>query len=114
MASLFVTKPVERLIAETQDGERSLRRVLGPIDLIALGIRATMTRHLRDHRQLAAGDAARPLVGPDSVVRPDGGCVRSRPVYAGWLRWCRSGSAYTFAYVTLGGHRLIVADLIIE
>ncbi|PYK61261.1 MAG: amino acid permease, partial [Verrucomicrobia bacterium] len=39
MANLFAKKPLARLMEEAQEvGEHSLKRSLGPINLIALGI----------------------------------------------------------------------------
>ena len=39
MANLFARKPLDKLMAEAQEvGEHSLKRSLGPINLVALGI----------------------------------------------------------------------------
>src|SRR5438309_6972292 len=39
MANLFARKPLDRLMAEAQEvGEHSLKRSLGPMNLVALGI----------------------------------------------------------------------------
>ena len=39
MANLFARKPLDKLMAEAQEvGEHSLKRSLGPLNLIALGI----------------------------------------------------------------------------
>ena len=41
MGNLFATKPVDKLMEEAEDvGEHSLKRSLGPVNLIALGIGA--------------------------------------------------------------------------
>jgi APA family basic amino acid/polyamine antiporter len=121
MASLFVTKPVEQLMAETHEGERSLRRVLGPVDLIALGIGATIGAGIfATIGTAAAGDAARPGAGPAlilSFVLTAVVCALTGLCYAELASLVPvSGSAYTFAYVTLGEvvAWIIGWDLIIE
>ena len=121
MASLFLTKPVERLIAETQERGRSLRRVLGPLDLIALGVGATIGAGIfATIGTAAAGDANRPGAGPAlilSFVLTAVVCAFTGLCYAEFASLVPvSGSAYTFTYATLGE---IVAwiigwDLILE
>ncbi len=121
MAPLLATKPVERLIAETHEGERSLRRVLGPIDLIALGIGATIGAGIfATIGTAAAGDASRPGAGPAlilSFVVTAVVCAFTGLCYAELASLVPvSGSAYTFTYVTLGEvvAWIIGWDLIIE
>src|SRR5512146_1168891 len=121
MGSLFVTKPVEQLIAETQTGERSLRRVLGPVDLIALGIGATIGAGIfATIGTAAAGDATRPGAGPAlilSFVVTGIACGFAALCYAEFAAMIPiSGSAYTYAYATLGEliAWIIGWDLIIE
>jgi APA family basic amino acid/polyamine antiporter len=121
MVSLFATKPVEQLLAETQRGERSLRRVLGPIDLIALGIGATIGAGIfATIGTAAAGDSVRPGAGPALILSfalTAVVCAFTGLCYAELASLVPvSGSAYTFTYVTLGE---VVAwvigwDLIIE
>jgi APA family basic amino acid/polyamine antiporter len=121
MASLFLTKPVERLIADTQEGERSLRRVLGPIDLIALGVGATIGAGIfATIGTAAAGDAARPGAGPAlilSFILTAIVCAFTGLCYAELASLVPvSGSAYTFTYATLGEvvAWIIGWDLILE
>src|SRR5512143_233143 len=107
MTSLFLRKPVERLIAETQERKHSLRRVLGPIDLIALGIGATIGAGIfATIGTAAAGDAARPGAGPAlilSFVLTAVVCAFTGLCYAEFASMVPvSGSAYTFTYATLG------------
>jgi APA family basic amino acid/polyamine antiporter len=121
MASLFLTKPVERLIADTQGGERSLRRVLGPVDLIMLGVGATIGAGIfATIGTAAAGDAARPGAGPALILS-----FVLTAIVCGFTGLCYaelaslvpvSGSAYTFSYATLGEMVawIIGWDLIIE
>ncbi len=121
MASLFLTKPVERLIADTQEGDRSLRRVLGPVDLIALGVGATIGAGIfATIGTAAAGDAARPGAGPAlilSFVLTAIVCAFTGLCYAELASLVPvSGSAYTFTYATLGEvvAWIIGWDLILE
>ena len=121
MGSLFITKPVEQLVAETQGSERSLRRVLGPVDLIALGIGATIGAGIfATIGTAAAGDAVRPGAGPAlilSFVLTAVVCAFAGLCYAELASLVPvSGSAYTFTYVTLGEvvAWIIGWDLIIE
>jgi APA family basic amino acid/polyamine antiporter len=121
MASLFLTKPVERLIADTHEGKRSLRRVLGPIDLIALGVGATIGAGIfATIGSAAAGDAARPGAGPAlilSFVLTAVVCAFTGLCYAELASMVPvSGSAYTFTYATLGEvvAWIIGWDLILE
>src|SRR5512143_3488114 len=121
MTSLFLRKPVERLIAETQERKHSLRRVLGPIDLIALGIGATIGAGIfATIGTAAAGDSARPGAGPAlvlSFVLTAAACGFIALCYAEFASMVPvSGSAYTYAYGTLGELLawIIGWDLIIE
>jgi APA family basic amino acid/polyamine antiporter len=121
MASLFLTKPVEGLLAETHAGGRALRRVLGPVDLIALGIGATIGAGIfATIGTAAAGDAFRPGAGPAlilSFVVTAVVCAFTGLCYAELASLVPvSGSAYTFTYVTLGEvvAWIIGWDLIIE
>ena len=121
MASLFLRKPVERLIAETQESSRSLRRVLGPIDLIALGIGATIGAGIfATIGTAAAGDAQRAGAGPALIVSfilTAIVCAFTGLCYAELASLVPvSGSAYTFTYATLGElvAWIIGWDLILE
>jgi len=121
MASLFLRKPVERLIAETREESRSLRRVLGPIDLIALGIGATIGAGIfATIGTAAAGDAARAGAGPALIVSfilTAIVCAFTGLCYAELASMVPvSGSAYTFTYATLGEvvAWIIGWDLILE
>ena len=49
---LFVTKPVDALVADTEDAEHQLRRAVGALDLTALGLGAIIgTGIFVDHRR---------------------------------------------------------------
>jgi APA family basic amino acid/polyamine antiporter len=121
MASLFLRKPVEMLIAESQQRRHSLRRVLGPIDLIALGIGATIGAGIfATIGTAAAGDTVRAGAGPAlilSFVLTAIVCAFTGLCYAELASLVPvSGSAYTFTYATLGElvAWIIGWDLILE
>ena len=84
-------------------GEHRLRRVLGPVTLTALGVGVHhRRRHLRPDRPRGAR-LRRP--GAGAVVRRRRHRLRARRALLRRVRrrWCRSpGSAYTYAYATLG------------
>ena len=118
MASpLFATKPLDRLMAEAGDtGEHSLKRALGPINLVTLGIGAIIGAGIF----VLTGSAAALYAGPAimlSYVLAGVGCVFAGLCYAEFASMIPiAGSAYTYGYATLGE---IVAwiigwDLILE
>jgi APA family basic amino acid/polyamine antiporter len=121
MRNLFRVKSIETLVAEGQDAGRGLRRVLGPVDLIALGIGAIVGAGIFAFAgTAAAGDATRPGAGPAvmlSFALTGAACALTAFCYAEFASLAPiSGSAYTYAYTTLGE---IVAwiigwDLILE
>ena len=63
MANLFARKPIDKLMEEAQEvGEHSLKRSLGPINLIALGIGAIIGAGLFVRTAAAIADRAGPSV----------------------------------------------------
>ena len=118
---LFRTKSLDALIASGDAAEHKLKRVLGPIDLIALGIGAIIGSGIFATVGTAvAGDAARPGAGPAIVIS-----FLLTAIACGFCGLCYaefaslvpiSGSAYTYAYATLGElvAWIIGWDLIIE
>ncbi|HEY5767852.1 MAG TPA: hypothetical protein VIS53_08455, partial [Candidatus Udaeobacter sp.] len=63
MAGLFAKKSLERLMTEAQDvGEHSLKRSLGPINLVMLGIGAIIGAGLFVRTAAAIADRAGPSV----------------------------------------------------
>ena len=105
-----------------QEGEASrLKRALGPWDLIGLGIGAIIGAGIfATVGTAAAGDAARPGAGPGiilSFVLTAAVCGLAALCYAELAALVPiSGSAYTYAYATLGELLawIIGWDLIIE
>lgn len=118
-AAWWRTKPLSEL---QHDGEASgLRRALGGWDLVGLGIGAIIGAGIfATVGTAAAGDAARPGAGPAiilSFVLTAVACGLAALCYAELAALVPiSGSAYTYAYATLGEVMawIIGWDLIIE
>src|SRR5438128_4350222 len=107
LRQLFQTKGLDELIAETKEEGHQLKRVLGPLNLIALGIGAIIGAGIfATIGTAAAGDAFRPGAGPAlvlSFVLTAVVCGLTALCYAEFAAMVPvSGSAYTYAYATLG------------
>src|SRR5437763_2812654 len=118
---LFYTKSLDELVAETQEEGHQLKKVLGPLNLIALGIGAIIGAGIfATVGTAAAGDASRPGAGPSlmiSFVITAVVCGFAALCYAEFASMVPiSGSAYTYSYATLGEliAWIIGWDLIIE
>jgi APA family basic amino acid/polyamine antiporter len=99
--SLFIRKPLEQLMAQTTDS-KGLKRTLGPANLIALGIGAIIGAGLFVRTAAAAGDAAGPGVVFSYIIGGIG-CAFAGLCYAEFAAMIPiSGSAYAYAYVTMG------------
>src|SRR4051812_9509963 len=116
MASqLFRTKPLSMLLSE-EAGENRLRRVLGPVQLTALGVGAIIGTGIF----ILTGVAAHDRTGPAlmlSFVLAGLACVFAALCYAEFASMVPvAGSAYTYAYATLGElfAWIIGWDLILE
>lgn len=106
-SQLFRTKSLDELIAETKEEGHELKRALGPVNLIALGIGAIIGAGIfASIGTAAAGDAQRPGAGPAlmlSFVLTAIVCGLTALCYAEFAAMAPvSGSAYTYAYATLG------------
>src|SRR5438067_6018778 len=99
---LFAKKPMQMLMEETQEsGEHTLRRTLGPIHLTALGIGAIIGAGIFVLSGLGAHYAGSGLML--SFVLSGLGCAFAALCYAEFAAMIPlAGSAYTYAYVTLG------------
>jgi basic amino acid/polyamine antiporter, APA family len=99
--SLFERKPLNVLLAEAA-GENRLRRVLGPIQLTALGVGAVIGAGIF----VTTGEAAHNTAGPAlmvSYVVAGITCIFAALCYAEFASMVPvAGSAYTYAYATLG------------
>ena len=121
MSHLFKTKSLDALVAETHEEGHQLKKVLGPWNLLALGIGAVIGAGIfATIGTAAAGDAHRPGAGPGlmlSFVITAIVCGFTALCYAEFASMVPvSGSAYTYAYGTLGEliAWIIGWDLIIE
>jgi APA family basic amino acid/polyamine antiporter len=99
--SLFARKPLDVLLAELH-GEDRLRRVLGPVQLTALGVGAIIGAGIF----VTTGAIAREVAGPAlmlSYVVAGLACVFAALCYSEFASMVPvAGSAYTYAYATLG------------
>ncbi len=142
LSSLLRTKSPERLISEAEAPERKMKRALGPLDLTALGVGATigagifaLTGTAAAGQQLSTSGlldtpllglilgqtvAGRPAAGPAimiSFVLVAIACAFAALCYAELAAMIPvAGSAYTYAYATLGEifAWIIGWDLILE
>jgi APA family basic amino acid/polyamine antiporter len=117
MANLFARKPLERLMEEAQEvGEHSLKRSLGPVNLVALGIGGIIGAGLFVRTAAAIADRAGPSVVLAFIVAGIG-CAFAGLCYAEFASLIPvAGSAYTYSYATMGElvAWIIGWDLILE
>ncbi len=117
MANLFARKPIDKLMEEAQDvGEHSLKRSLGPMNLIALGIGAIIGAGLFVRTASAIAERAGPSVVLAFIVAGIG-CGFAGLCYAEFASMIPvAGSAYTYSYATMGElvAWIIGWDLILE
>lgn len=100
--SLFATKPLERILAEPDEAEHSLRRSLGPIALIALGIGAVIGAGIFTITGKAAADHTGPGIVLSFIIAAIG-CGFAGLCYSEFATMIPvAGSAYTYAYATMG------------
>jgi basic amino acid/polyamine antiporter, APA family len=113
---IFVTKSVGLLAREAEDREGGLRRALGPLELMALGIGAIIGAGIF----VLTGHAAAQHAGPAivlSFILSGVACAFAGLCYAEMASMIPiAGSAYTYAYATLGEFFawIIGWDLILE
>src|SRR5437899_2379933 len=114
---LFATKPIETLMKEaSESGEHCLKRALGPINLVTLGIGAIIGAGIF----VITGQAAAQFAGPAiiiSFVLAGIACAFAGLCYSEFASMIPiAGSAYTYSYATLGEFVawIIGWDLILE
>jgi APA family basic amino acid/polyamine antiporter len=102
MANLLATKPLDMLMKEAQEtGQHSLKRTLGPFQLTALGVGAVIGAGIFVFSGLGAHYAGPGLML--SFVISSLGCAFAALCYAEFAAMIPlAGSAYTYAYATLG------------
>src|SRR5580704_1394242 len=117
MAKLLATKPMDMLMSEAgEEGGHSLKRALGPVNLVTLGIGAIIGAGIF----VLTGSAAAKYAGPAivlSFVLAGIACVFAGLCYAEFASLIPiAGSAYTYGYATLGEifAWIIGWDLILE
>src|SRR5215510_6231813 len=112
---LFARKPLAMLLEEAR-GENRLRRCLGPLQLTSLGVAAVIGTGIF----VLTGQAAHDRTGPAlllSFVAAGIACIFAALCYAEFASMVPvAGSAYTYAYATLGElfAWIIGWDLILE
>jgi APA family basic amino acid/polyamine antiporter len=114
--SLLATKPLERLLEESGDREHALKRTLGPVSLVALGIGAIIGAGIFSLTGTAAAENAGPAIVLSFVVAAIG-CGFAGVCYSEFASMIPiAGSAYTYAYATMGELLawIIGWDLILE
>src|SRR3989337_779890 len=115
MSQLFRTKPLAVLLAEMK-GENRLRRVLGPVALTSLGVGCIIGTGIFVLTGVAAHDKAGPALTLSFIVSGTA-CVFAALCYAEFASMVPvAGSAYTYAYATLGELMawIIGWDLVLE
>src|SRR5437879_4389189 len=117
MTDLFKVKPLTLVIEEAkEEGEHTLRRALGPLNLVALGIGAIIGAGIF----VLTGEAAAEHAGPAivlSFILAGIACAFAGLCYAEMASTVPvAGSAYTYAYATMGEFIawIIGWDLILE
>jgi len=115
--SIFATKSIEQLKAEASaSGEHSLKRVLGPLNLVTLGIGAIIGTGIF----VLTGQAAAQYTGPAIVLSMVLAGIASALAGLCYSEFASTvpiaGSAYTYGYATLGEFIawIIGWDLILE
>ncbi|MCS7023912.1 MAG: amino acid permease [Bryobacteraceae bacterium] len=99
---LTSVKPLSRIIAESEGGAHTLRRSLGALQLVALGIGAIIGAGLFSLTGIAAADHAGPAVVISFVLAAIG-CALAGMCYSEFATMIPiAGSAYTYAYATMG------------
>src|SRR5256714_10013028 len=117
MANLLATKPLKLIVNEAQEtGAHSLRRALGPTNLITLGIGAIIGTGIFVLTGTASANHAGPAIVLSFVLAAIA-CVFAGLCYAEFASMIPvAGSAYTYGYATLGEFVawIIGWDLILE
>src|SRR5678810_523941 len=100
--NLMVRKPLDKLVLEAGDGEHTLKRTLGPLSLVSLGIGGIIGAGLFVRTAAAIADRAGPSVTIAFLVAGLG-CAFAGLCYAEFASMIPiAGSAYTYSYATMG------------
>ena len=99
---IFAKKSIKNLLSETSDSSTGLKRSLTSMHLVALGIGAIIGAGLFVRTAAAAANNAGPSVTIGFIIAGIG-CALAGLCYAEFASMIPiSGSAYTYAYSTLG------------
>jgi APA family basic amino acid/polyamine antiporter len=102
LRQMLARKSLDTILAEMEGGEGRLKRALGPVSLTALGIGAVIGAGIF----VATGAAAKDVAGPALMVSylvAGLTCIFAALCYAEFASMAPvAGSAYTYAYATLG------------
>jgi len=99
----MIKKPIETLLRESkEEGEHSLKRSLGPVNLILIGIGIIIGAGLFSLTGIAAGQHSGPAVTISFLIAAVG-CAFAALCYAEFSAMIPvAGSAYTYSYATMG------------
>ncbi len=114
--NIFATKSVDKLIAESENGEHGLKRTLTASNLTMLGVGAIIGAGIFVLTGTAAANAAGPAIVISFLIAGLG-CLFAGLCYAEFASMIPiAGSAYTYGYATLGEFIawIIGWDLILE
>ena len=100
---LLATKPIQTILAEAgESGDHTLKRALGPVNLITIGIGGIIGAGIF----VLTGTAAAQFAGPAIVISyiiAGIGCIFAGLCYAEFASMLPiAGSAYTYGYATMG------------
>ncbi len=116
MSNLWKRKSLDTLLSDTSDDSSALRKTLGPLSLIALGIGAIIGAGLFVRTANAAAYRAGPSVTLGFILAGIG-CAFAGLCYAEFASMIPiAGSAYTYSYATMGELMawIIGWDLVLE
>jgi basic amino acid/polyamine antiporter, APA family len=103
MSTMLATKSIDRLLVEAgEESAHGLRRTLGPVNLVSLGVGAIIGAGIFVLTGTAAADFAGPAIVLSFIIAGTG-CVFAGLCYAEFASLIPiAGSAYTYGYATLG------------
>jgi APA family basic amino acid/polyamine antiporter len=102
MSNIWIKKPLSLLMSESDGEKGGLKRTLGATNLVLLGIGAIIGAGLFVRTAAASAEAAGPAVTLSFVVAAIG-CAFAGLCYAEFASiFPIAGSAYTYAYATMG------------
>jgi APA family basic amino acid/polyamine antiporter len=100
--SLWIRKPLDQLMQESTDSDKGLKKTLGAMNLIFLGIGAIIGAGLFVRTAAAAAYNAGPAVTLGFIIAAVG-CAFAGLCYAEFASMIPiAGSAYTYSYATMG------------